>query len=197
MNNKNTRTTLIWAAVVLIAATGLGYGIRRIRWSLAAGKAPESKPQIQVVDSEPEVEVVPEPEPEPDVEIVEAEMPVVEEPVYQEPEDEPEPEVAAEPQRQRWQMGQNANLIRKFFEDLNLNEQEQARLREGFELMRRQFENMSDEERWDQFAQMAEMGRRWEAMSDQEREGVTRRMRERYEVWRHSDSIELPQFTLD
>ena len=68
-------------------------------------------------------------------------------------------------------MGQNAGLIRKFFEDLNLNEAEQARLREGFELMRRQFEAMSDDERWAQFAQMAEMGQRWQNMSDQEREG--------------------------
>jgi hypothetical protein len=115
----------------------------------------------------------------------------------EEPEEEPEPEFAAEPQRQPWQMGQNAGLIRKFFEDLNLNEEEQARLREGFELMRRRFEEMSDEERWAQFAQMAEMGQRWQNMSDQEREVVGQRMRERYEVWRHSDSIELPQFTLD
>jgi hypothetical protein len=196
MKNKNTTLTLIWAAVVLIGATGLGYGIRQVRWSLAARKShSESKPQTQLVDSEPEVEVLPEPQPEPEVEMVETDEIVVEEPVWSEPED--EPEVAAEPQRQPWQMGQNAGLIQKFFEDLNLNEEEQARLQEGFALMRRQFEQMSDEERWDQFAQMAEMGERWNNMSDQERQAVTQRMRERYEVWRHSDSIELPEFTLD
>ena len=70
-------------------------------------------------------------------------------------------------------------------------------MREGFELMRRRFENMSPEDRWARVAQMAEMGRRWEAMSDQEREEVGQRMRERYEVWRHSDSIEPPELTLD
>lgn len=198
MKNKNTTVMLIWAAVVLVAATGLGYGIRQIRWSRAIRKnLSESNSEMQVVDGEPEVETAPEPEPEPEVETVEADEIIVEEPVWEEPEEEPEPEVAAEPQRQPWQMGQNAGLIQKFFADLNLNEEEQARLREGFELMRRQFEAMSDEERWAQFAQMAEMGQRWQNMSDQEREAVGQRMRERYEVWRHSDSIELPQFTLD
>ena len=196
MKNKNTTVTLIWAAVVLVAATGLGYGIRQIRWTLAINKnLSESKPEVKVVESEPEVEIVLEPEPE--VEIVEAEETFVEEPVWEEPEEQPEPVVAAEPQSRPWQMGQNSNPVQKFFADLNLNEEEQARLREGFELMRRRFENMSDEERWAQFAQMAEMGRRWEAMSEQEREAVTQRMRERYEVWRRSDSIEPPELTLD
>jgi hypothetical protein len=194
MKNKNTTVMLIWATVVLVAATGLGYGIRQIRWSRAIRKnLSESNSEVQVVDGEPEVETAPEPE----VETVEAEEVAVEEPVVEEPEDEPEPEVAAEPQSQLWQMGQNAGLIQKFFADLNLNEEEQARLREGFELMRRRFEEMSDEERWAQFAQMAEMGQRWQNMSDQDREGVTQRMRERYEVWRHSDSIEPPELTLD
>jgi len=198
MQNKNTTVMLIWVAVVLVAATGLGYGIRQVRWSLATRKnLSEPKLDAQVVDDQPEVEAVPEPEPE--VEIVEAEEIVVEEPVWEEPEEEaePEPEVVAESQRQPWQFGQNAGLIQKFFEDLNLNEEEQARLQEGFALMRRQFEQMSEDERWAQFAQMAEMGQRWQNMSDEEREGVTQRMRERYEVWRHSDSIEIPQLTLD
>jgi len=196
MKDKNTTITAIWIVLVLAGAAGLGYGIKQIRWTLAAEKN-LSQSQPKVVESEPEVEIVPEPEPEPEVEVVEAEETFVEEPVWEEPEDEPEPEVAAEPQRRPWQTGQSANPIQKFFEDLNLNEEEQARLREGFELMRRQFENMSDEERWAQMSQMAEMGRRWEAMSDQEREEVGDRMRERYEVWRRSDSIEIPQLTLD
>jgi hypothetical protein len=137
------------------------------------------------------------PEPQPEVKIVEADEIVVEEPVWAESEDEPQPEVAAEPQRRQWKFGQNFGLIQKFFEDLNLSEEEQARLREGLELMRRQFENMSDEERWAEFAQMAEMGQRWENMTDQQREAVTQRMRERYEVWRHSNSVEIPRLTLD
>ena len=196
MKSKNTTITVAWIMLVLVCAGGLGYGIRQIRWTLATEKN-LSQPQQQVVEPEPEVEIVPEPEPEPEVEVVEAEETFVEEPVWEEPEDEPEPEVAAEPQRRPWQTGQNSNPVQKFFEDLNLNEEEQARLREGFELMRRQFESMSPEERWAQVAQMAEMGRRWEAMSDQEREEVGDRMRERYEVWRNSDSIEIPQLTLD
>ncbi len=196
MKNKNTAITAMWIVLVLVCAGGLGYGIKQIRRTLATEKK-LSQSQPQVVESEPEVEIVPEPEPEPEVEVVEAEETFVEEPVMEEPEDEPEPEVAAEPQRQPWQMGQNSNPVQKFFEDLNLNEEEQARLQEGFELMRRRYENMSPEDRWAQFAQMAEMGRRWEAMSDQDREDVGERMRERYEVWRHSDSIEPPELTLD
>ncbi len=193
MKSTNPAVTYIWAAVVLVAATVLGYGIRQIRWSRAAHEnLPESEPQVEVVDSEPDVELVPEPEPE--VEMVEI---AAEEPVWEEPEEEPEPEVAAEPQRQPWQMGQGANPVQKFFEDLNLNAEEQDRLRQGFELMRQRFESMSPEERWAQVAKMAEMGRRWEAMNEQDREGVTQRMRERYEVWRRSDSIEPPELTLD
>ncbi|HEC01926.1 MAG TPA: hypothetical protein ENI81_00190 [Phycisphaerales bacterium] len=194
--NKNTTTTVIWIALVLASAVGLGYAIRQIRWSLAT-RENLSKPDSQVVESEPDVEAVPEPEPEPEAELVEADEIVVEEPVWDEPEEEPELEVAAEPQRENWQFGQNSGLIKKFFDDLNLNEQEQARLQEGIALMRRRFENMSDEERWAEFARMAEMGQRWQNMTDQEREGVTQRMRERYEVWRHSDSIEIPQLTFD
>lgn len=200
MSNENTTRTAVWIVLVLAGATGLGYGIKHVRWSLAARKdVAEPQPDTQLVEDEPEFEAVPqsEPEPESEVEIVEAEEILVEEPVAEEPEEQPQPEVAAEPQRQPWQFGQNAGLIRKFFEDLNLNEEEQAKLREGFELMRRQFEQMSDEERWAQFAQMAEMGQRWQNMSDEEREGVTQRMRERYEEWRQSDSIELPQLTFD
>ena len=187
---------------MLAAAAGLGYGIRRVRWSLATERGlSEPVLETQVADAEPEVESLPEQKPdrefEPEVEIVDDDEIIVEEPLWTEPEDELQPEVASEPPRRPWQFGQNFGLIQKFFEDLNLNEEERARLREGFELMRRQFEQMSNEERWDQFAQMAEMGERWNNMSDQERQAVTQRMRERYEVWRHSDSIELPQLTLD
>jgi hypothetical protein len=179
---------------VLVGATGLGYGIRQIRWSLAVRRnLAESEPDMQVVESE----TVEEPEPEPEVEAVEGETTDIEEPVWEEPEEEPEPEVAAEPQRLPWQMGQNSGEIQKFFASLNLNEEEQARLRKGFALMRRQFENMSDEERAAEFIRMAEIGQRWQNMSDLEREGVTQRMRDRYEVWRHSDSVEIPRLTLD
>lgn len=196
MKTKNTTITAIWIVVVLVAATGLGYGIRQIRWSLAIRKdLSESKPKVQVVESEPEVETVPEPEPE--IEPVEIDTTVVEEPVWEEPEDESQPEVAAEPQRQPWGMGQNSGEIQQFFANLNLNEEEQARLREGYALMRRQFENMSYEERAAEIMRMAEIGERWRNMSDREREGVTQRMRERYEVWRHSDSVEIPRLTLD
>lgn len=198
MKTKNQNSTIwaVWMIAVLVGATGLGYAIRQIRWSLAAGKTlSESRPAEDIFEREPEAETVEEPAPE--VEVVEIETTDFEEPVWEEPEVEPDQQVAVETQRQMWQMGPNGDEIRKFFDDLNLNEQEQARLREGMELMRRRFENMTYEERAAEFLRMAEIGERWRNMSDQEREQVRQRMRERYEVWRRSDSIEIPRLTLD
>jgi hypothetical protein len=191
---KNATVTAIWMIAVLVAATGLGYGIRQLRWSRAVRKnLAQSEAEMQAVESEPGVETAAEPEPE----AVEIEAVDMEEPVWEESEAEPEPEVAAEPPREMWQMGPNGSEIRQFFDDLNLNEAEQARLQEGMELMRRRFESMTYEERAAEFMRMAEIGERWRNMSDSEREGVRQRMRQRYEEWRRSDSIEIPQLTLD
>jgi len=193
---NNTATTVIWIVLVLAGATGLGYGIREVRWSLAMRRnVSESESQTRVARSEPVNEAAPKPEPE--AKVVQEEPAVVEEPVWEEPEEEPQPEVAAEPQRQPWQPGQNWGAVRQFFAGLNLNEEEQARLQEGLALMRRQFESMSYEDQQAEMMRMAEIGWRWSNMSDQEREAVTQRMRDRYEQWRRSDSIELPQLTLD
>lgn len=197
---NDTITMAIWIVLVLAGATGLGYGIRHVRWSLAMRRnPPESTSQTPVADSAPDVEIVKEPEPEMEIETAEAETVVVEEPDWEEPEEDLPPDVAAEPQPQRqpWQPGQNWGAVRQFFADLNLNAEEQARLREGLALMRQRFENMSDEDQQAEMMRLADMGWRWNNMTDQERDAVTQRMRERYEQWRRSDSIELPEFTLD
>jgi hypothetical protein len=195
---NDTITMAIWIVLVLAGATGLGYGIRHVRWSLAMRRnLPESTSQTPEADSEPDVEIVQEPEPDIEIETTEVETVVVEEPVWEEPEEELPPEDAAEPPRQPWQPGRNWGAVRQFFADLNLNAEEQARLREGLALMRQRFESMSDEDQQVEMMRMAEIGWRWSNMTDQEREEVTQRMRERYEQWRRSDSIELPEFTLD
>ncbi|MHC4116549.1 MAG: HMG-box domain-containing protein [Planctomycetota bacterium] len=193
---KNATVAALWMIGVLVAATGLGYGIRQLRWSRAALKdLARSEADVQPAESEPEVEPEAEPEPEPEVEVAEIESVESEEPAWEQLEDEPEPEV--EPRPEMWPMGPNGSEIWQFFDDLDLNEDEQARLREGFELMRRRFENMSNEERAAEFVRMAEIGERWRNMSDSEREGVRQRMRQRYEEWRRSDSVEIPRLTLD
>ena len=85
--------TFIWAAVVLVASADSSrlWDQTQIRWSRAmtGRNLSESKPQPQVVESEPESR---EPcrKPEPEVEVVEAEETFVEEPVWEEPEDEPQ-----------------------------------------------------------------------------------------------------------
>ena len=195
---NNPAITIIWIAVVLIGAVGIGYSIRQIRWTLATTKN-LSKSEPQVVEREPQIETEPEPKPEPEVEVevVDAGPAVVEEPVQEEPEVESGQEVVDEPQRRPWRPGQNWGAVQQFFADLNLNEEEQARLRQGLALMRQQFESMSPEDQQAEMMRMAEIGRRWSNMNNQEREAVTQRMRERYEEWRRSDSIELPQLILD
>lgn len=199
---KVNAITVIWIAVVLAAAAGLGYGIRQIRYTLAIRKnLAELKRLAQPVEKEPEVETArhPEPEPAPQVKMAESQTPVVKEPVWEEPEQapQPEPEVAETPQRQPWRLGQNFGAVQQFFADLNLNEAEQARLREGFALMRRRFESMSEQDRQAETARMAEIGQQWSNMTDQQRAEVTQRMRQRYEQWRNSDSLEIPQLTLE
>jgi predicted Fe-S protein YdhL (DUF1289 family) len=37
----------------------------------------------------------------------------------------------------------------------------------------------------------------WQNMSDEEKEDAMERMREKFEQWRQSDEVELPEFTLD
>lgn len=198
MKKNNPVITIIWIAVILIGAAGIGYSIRQIRWELATTKN-LSKPESKVIEREPQVETEQKPEPESkvEVEVVDAEPVIVEEPVQEEPKVEPEPKVIAGPQRQPWYPGQNWGAVQQFFADLNLNKEEQDRLRQGFALMRQRFESMSPEDQQAEMMRMAEMGQRWNNMSDQEREAVTQRMRERYEEWRHSDSIEIPQLTFD
>jgi len=194
MKNKNTTTAAIWIALVLVSAAGLGYGIRRIRWSLATRKnLPESKPQAQVIESEPEAEIVQEPEPEPEVEVVEIDTAVTEEPVWEEPEDQSQPEVVVEPEPEQWRMGRNSGAIQQGFgdwrnawADLNMTQEEQARLREGWRLAVERWQNMPDDERQEQIERMRADWGRWQYMSG-----------ERFQQWRESGQIELPEMSLD
>ena len=194
MRNRNI-TTAIWVGLALVSAAGLGYGIRQIRWSLAMRKdLSESRPQAQVLDTEPEAETVPEPEPE--VEVVEIDTTTIEEPVLEEPED--------ESQSQPLQKARNSSPTtqglgdwRSVWADLNLTQEEQARLREGWGLAVARRQNMSEEERQWQGERMRASSERWQNMSDLEREQASRELRQRLDDWRQSGSTELPDMILD
>jgi len=202
---NDTITTAVWIALVLAGATGLGYGIRHVRWSLAMRKnMTESKPQTQVADSEPYVETVQEPEPDIEIETADAETVGGEEPVWEEPEDESLPDVADESQSQQSQKPRNSGPAnyglgnwRSVWADLNLTEEEQARLREGWRIAVERWQNMSEQERQVQTERMRASWETWQNMSDVEKERASLDLRARIEEWRQSGSTELPDLILE
>ena len=194
MRNKNT-TTVIWVGLVLVCATGLGYGIRQIRWSLAMREnLSESERRAQVLDSEPEAETVPDPEPE--VEVVDINTTTIEEPILEELEDQSQPQPSQEA-RNSGPTTQGLGDWRRVWADLNLTQEEQARLREGWRLAVARWQNMSEEERQWQAERRRASWEKWQNMSDVEREQASLELRQRIEDWRQSGTTELPDMILD
>jgi hypothetical protein len=112
-------------------------------------------------------------------------------------EEEPEDMPAAEPVREEAQETKSFGGWRDVWANLNLTEEEQARLREGFKLAMQRWQNMSPEEREAETARLKAMRERWENMSEEERKEASERMRDRFEEWRQSGDVELPQLSLD
>lgn len=185
MNKGTTVRTAIWIALVLASATGLGYGIRQLRWSLASRTSvPESKPPVQVVQREPEVETLPEPELE--VAVAQTDPTAGEEPIWEDRKDEWQPEVVAGPElrpvnEDSGPTQQNLGDWRNAWADLNLTQEEQARLREAWRFAVERWQSMSQEQRQAQIARWRTDWERWQVMSDEERTAVSSRNRERLE----------------
>jgi hypothetical protein len=112
-------------------------------------------------------------------------------------EEKPEEIPAAEPVKEEVQETKSFGGWRDVWANLNLTEEEQARLREGFKLAIQRWQNMSPEERESETARLKAMGERWENMSEEERKEASERMRDRFEEWRQSGDVELPQLSLD
>ena len=112
-------------------------------------------------------------------------------------EEEPDDMPVAEPVEKEVKETRSFGGWREVWADLNLTEEEQARMREGFRLAIERWQNMSPEEREEETARLREMGERWENMSDEERQETSERMRDRFEEWRQSDRVELPELSLD
>ena len=92
--------------------------------------------------------------------------------------------------------GQNAEW-RNIWANLNLTEEEQARLRLGFQKIMERWMTMPEEERLAERARLEEMGRRFQAMSEEEKTAASQRMKNRFEDWRQSGSEDLPELSLD
>ncbi len=204
---KDSAPLFIAVAIILVGAVGVGFGVRHVRHLRQSLKEvpqttsvlPPVEPEpVALVEEPPSVVEPVEPEPVGTVEFVEA---PVEAPVMEADEslakivvEEAPPEPQPQPQ---WRLGQNAALIQQFLADLNLNEEEQARLREGIALRMQRIQMMSEQDRQEEFARMRQMGERWQAMGDPERQAVIERMRDRFESWRMGGSAELPELSLD
>ncbi|MBN1125177.1 MAG: hypothetical protein JXA82_09220 [Sedimentisphaerales bacterium] len=92
---------------------------------------------------------------------------------------------------------ENLPQWQRIWTDLNLSEEEQNRLREGFLVIWERWLTMPDEERQAERQRLLDMRTRWEGMSEQERTQASRRMRDRFQQWRQSGQVELPPLSLD
>lgn len=208
MEKKSQVGTLVSVVVVLLAALAVGVGIRKVRLQQAEPEPPvqgrESKPAVvppkedaKPTDMTEQDEEFPRWVGRENAQAEEAPVPVEERSV---PPEEPEVAVVQEqpaPLEQPGQMAQGFGDWRSMWGDLNLTEEEQGRLREGFAMAMQRWQNMSEEERQAEAARMRAGLERWQNMSDQERQQAMQRMREQFEEWRRSDRIELPVPFLD
>ncbi len=204
MGRKNTVLWAVGAVAVLAAAYALGLGIRYVRQpgsEARQSQETERPAQAPVVEaaSFDEIEQTPMEPDQPDLVVV------------QEPEEEPEvveqaeqgADEPVEEQADAVSESATAGIIqsmggwRQMWANLNLTEEEKARLREGFRLARERWQNMSEQERQAETARLRGMWERWQGMSEEEREEAMGRMRERFEDWRQSGAVELPELTLD
>lgn len=197
MEQKKTNL-VVWSAgsiVVLVAAFGLGMVIRQIReWRAESEQQQPDKPAAKQSELKPQQEA-------------ERLVEVVQEPTEPVKEIQPEPEKAApkdsneapksEPIQERSSMAGRMGDWRQMWSDLNLTEEERARLQEGFRLARERWQNMSEEQRQAEMNRLSAMRERWENMSDEERQAAMERGRQRFEEWRRSDRVELPEMSLD
>lgn len=210
MAKKTQMSSLVNVITVLLVVGAVAWGGVKIwsQWRQAdsdttqqvdegeserAAAGPEAKAGSAVVEEKrPGAENVEEAEAEVEVEAEkEADAPVQDQ--TDEPEqEEPPAETVGQPERS----AQGFNM-RQMWADLNLTPEEQARLREGFGLAMQKWQSMSEEERQVETARLQAMRARWEGMSEDEQREAMGRMRGRFEEWRQSGGIELPELSLD
>ena len=100
--------------------------------------------------------------------------------------------IAAEEQR-----ASGERTWRTVWTDLNLTDEEKGRLQQGVMLLIQKWQSMPPEEQQAERARLQGMRVRFEGMSEEEKLEVSQRLRDRFEEWRMSGRIELPELTLD
>lgn len=98
---------------------------------------------------------------------------------------------------ERGEGGGNMPRWRAIWSDLRLTTEEQSRLRQGFGLLMARWAAMPPEERAAEQARLQDLRMRWEPMDDDEKAAASQRVRDRFEEWRMSGQVELPELTLD
>ncbi len=162
--------TAVICAAMLGTAVAVGLGIRWIRARPAV-----EEPVAQAVQS-PEPVKVADATTRPAPALLEEPQAVAEETVPEVP----QPQQVQPQMARRWGGFQG-------LEALNLTEEEQARLREGFGAMFQRFQSMTEEERQAQMARFNTMRERFENMSDEERQQAMGRVQQQIEQWRQND----------
>ncbi len=202
-NGKSKTGILVAVVVLLFAALAVGIGIKLYQPPRAEVEPQAEKQQTKPAQTRPQEEgnrseMTPEDEEflmwlDEEIETLEEEKKTEAMAAEEEPEDMP----VAEPVKDEAQETKSFGGWRDVWANLNLTEEEQARLREGFKLAMQRWQNMSPEEREAETARLRAIGERWENMSDEERREASERMRDRFEEWRESGDVELPELSLD
>jgi len=209
MDKKSQIAILIGVVVLVLGALAVGVGIKR--FLSQRSEAIDLKPQVEGNESKPAAEVKAEDEKQTDITEEDEEflrwvyetMAEEEEAEAEEEDtspDEPEVTVVEEevaPPEQQTQTTRRSGDWRNVWQDLNLTEEQQEKVREGFRLAMEKWQNMTDEEREDEMERMREQGEKWQNMSDEEREEAMETIRGKFEDWLDSDEVELPDFSLD
>jgi hypothetical protein len=204
--NGKSRLGILCAVVVLLfAALAVGLGIKLSRPDRADSEPRVEQQQIKPKETRPQEESKPSKltaEDEEFLQWLQEKMQESEDQEEEETETMPDEEgpvdmAEAEPAEDEVQEPRRFGGWRDVWANLNLTEEEKARLREGIRLAVERWQNMTPEEREAETARLQEMGERWENMSDDERREASERMRDRFEEWRQSDDVELPELSLD
>jgi hypothetical protein len=199
---KKKASRAVWSAgaiVVLVAALGLGLGIRKIRTWRAESRAKEdSKPAAKQGESKTKQEAARL------VELVEDEHAAsaglaeqVQADAAKTVGEDVNGTAKTESVQERPSMGGGPINWRQMWADLNLTPEEMARLGEGWRLAVERWQNMSEDERQAEIGRLNGMRIRWDNMSEEERNQAMERGRQRFEEWRRSSQVELPELTLD
>lgn len=199
---KKKASRAVWSAgaiVILVAALGLGLGIRKIReWQAESRAKEDSKPAAKQGESKTKQEAAPL------VEAVEEEHVAstglagqMQAEVGETAAKDVNEAAKTDSVQERPAMAGGPMNWRQMWADLNLTPEEMARLREGWRLAMERWQNMSEDERQAEMGRLNGMRIRWESMSDEERSQAMERGRQRFEEWRRSGQVELPEITLD